>query len=354
MYEIREVQFENQFNRIALRNFTANELDLLMAIASKVREKNTSVVEFDFVELKKMIKLNRKSSNKEFADEIISVNKKLLALNFMFRDNNEIIQFSLFSTFRTNLNDLKLIVTVNKDFVFLLNNLTSNFTRFELDEFVQLKSGYAKECYRRLKQFRKQGWWKVRIDDFRELLDIPEVYRMCHIDSKIFSKIEKELSPIFKNFKVEKIKNGKNVEMIHFTFKPEEVEDTEPEIEYTNPSFFDIYDCQVNEYKNKKFDIFWSLYPRKEAKVSAVEEFKKLDLTEELFQDIMKGLEKWISQKEWKTENGRYIPRATRFLKERRWNDVLINNSEVANFIDTELEELVQKKNFFIDKDKNE
>ena len=45
-----------------------------------------------------------------------------------------------------------LTVSVNSRFSFLLNDLTSQFTRFELAEFTALRSSYAKECYRRLEQ----------------------------------------------------------------------------------------------------------------------------------------------------------------------------------------------------------
>lgn len=52
---------------------------------------------------------------------------------------------------------------MNSRFSFLLNDLTSQFTRFELAEFTALRSSYDKECYRRLKQYRKTGVWKVSL-----------------------------------------------------------------------------------------------------------------------------------------------------------------------------------------------
>lgn len=45
------VKFSNQFNNVALKKFDAVHLDVLMAIASKVREKGTATVEFSFGEL---------------------------------------------------------------------------------------------------------------------------------------------------------------------------------------------------------------------------------------------------------------------------------------------------------------
>ena len=48
------VKYSNQFNNQALRKFTALDLDLLMAIASRVRDKGTDEVAFTFEELKRL------------------------------------------------------------------------------------------------------------------------------------------------------------------------------------------------------------------------------------------------------------------------------------------------------------
>lgn len=42
------MKYSNQFNNQALRKFTALDLDLLMAIASRVRDKGTDEVAFTF------------------------------------------------------------------------------------------------------------------------------------------------------------------------------------------------------------------------------------------------------------------------------------------------------------------
>ena len=51
------VKYNNQFNQVALRNFSSQELDLLISISSKVREKGTEIIEFSFFELKKYINI---------------------------------------------------------------------------------------------------------------------------------------------------------------------------------------------------------------------------------------------------------------------------------------------------------
>ena len=69
------VKYSNQFNNQALRKFTALDLDLLMAIASRVRDKGTDEVAFTFEELKRLAGLQRNMTNDEFAKQIANVNR---------------------------------------------------------------------------------------------------------------------------------------------------------------------------------------------------------------------------------------------------------------------------------------
>ena len=138
------VKFSNQFNNVALKKFDAVHLDVLMAIASRVREKGTATVEFSFEELRGLMRLRKNLTNKQLADKIVQTNARLLALNYMFTDEEGgIVQFALFTEFRTLPRTATLTVAVNQKFAFLLNDLTSQFTRFELAEFADLKSKYA-------------------------------------------------------------------------------------------------------------------------------------------------------------------------------------------------------------------
>lgn len=191
------VKYSNQFNNQALRKFTALDLDLLMAIASRVRDKGTDEVAFTFEELKRLAGLQRNMTNDEFAKQIANVNRRLLALNFEFQnEEHDIIQFALFAGFVTSPTKRTLTVSVNSRFSFLLNDLTSQFTRFELAEFTALKSSYAKETYRRLKQYRQTGVWKVSLEEFRRLLDVPKSYRTCDLNERVLKPIQAELGEL--------------------------------------------------------------------------------------------------------------------------------------------------------------
>ena len=104
-----------------------------------------------------------------------------------------------------------------EQFEFILNSIGTNFTRFELENMTKLKSSYSKELYRQLMAHRdistKKGAWFVRVEDFRELLAVPNSFRMTNIDKRIFEvakeeflKSDKNGIQIFSSFKVEKVK----------------------------------------------------------------------------------------------------------------------------------------------------
>ena len=129
-------------------------------------------------------------------------------------------------------------VRINPDFQYLLSEIKSNFTRFELAEFMSLSGKYTKNLYRLLKQYRQTGWLQMEWQDFQEQLHIPSDYEMCDIDKRILKPAIKELSEprnlfnqdrvIFENLKYTKIKKGGNkVTAIRFDFKPEKIQELE-------------------------------------------------------------------------------------------------------------------------------
>lgn len=76
------------------------------------------------------------------------------------------------------------------------------------------------------------------------------------------------------------------------------------------------------------FDIFWSKYPRKVKKKKTLEKFIKICKTEDIFKDIITGLEKYIISKEWKKNNGEFIPHPTSWLNGEMWNDEIEVNDD--------------------------
>lgn len=95
-------------------------------------------------------------------------------------------------------------------------------------EFTEISGVYSKLLYKLLKQWKTTGRWEVKLDEFRRLLDIPATYRITNINQKVLNPGIKELQKVddFKNLRVTKVKNGRKIETLIFTFKPWGKEDT--------------------------------------------------------------------------------------------------------------------------------
>lgn len=220
------VKYNNKMNEIKFKNFTPIELNLLMTICSKMKEKDLEIIEFSFDQLKKISNYDSTKSTKRFITDLEKTYKKLINLDFRIETEDKIIGFVLFSKYEIDFRKQTVTIGVNPEFKFILNNFSKLYTRFELQEFINLKSKYSKECYRRLKQFRNTGEWNISIEKFKELLDIPENYEMRDINKRVLKPIIEELTPLLKNLKIEKLRKkgayagrGNKITRIIFTFE---------------------------------------------------------------------------------------------------------------------------------------
>ena len=220
------VKYHNDMNTANFTGFNAVELDLLLSICAKIRDEGVEIVVYSFSQLKELSKYSFEG-NSRFVKDLENTYDKLIKLNFKVGTDTEFTKFILFTKYSISVSKQQVTIGVNKEFSYLLNELTSNFTRFELAEFVELTSKYSKNIYRLLKQFRTTGQVFFTIDNFKLKLDIPKSYKMAHIDQKILEPIQRELTPLFENFRIEKVKNTKKrghpVTHINFYFEPQQV-----------------------------------------------------------------------------------------------------------------------------------
>jgi len=217
------VKYHNHMNMVNFNGFNAVELDLLLSICAKIRDEDTKTIIYDFDDLRELSKYTA-TAIKSFIKDLKSTYQKLIRLTFCVGTETEFTEFVLFTKYKVSAINQEVTISVNQEFSYILNELTANFTRFELDEFISLQSKYAKNLYRLLKQFRSTGRVYFTIDDFKNKLDIPKSYKIAHIDQKILKPIKNELSPLFQNFSIEKVKSRKRgtpVTHINFSFTPQ-------------------------------------------------------------------------------------------------------------------------------------
>ena len=245
------IKYHNDMNLIAFNDFSQRELNIFFSLCLLMKDKGTGEITLSYNDIKKIIP-DRFESNKKFEEILESVYDKLLRLRLETRDKNKIEKFILFTSYKIHVNEKIVTINTNSDYSYILNNLSKNFTLFELQEFNELSSTYSKHMFRLLKQYKHTGYYKVSVDEFKRLLNVPESYTMRKITDKILLIVLKELSDNFIDLKVNKIKDGRVIKFLEFSFKPQHYKCND---ELNNIDTIDVEATQSNLIEEKKNQI---------------------------------------------------------------------------------------------------
>ena len=221
------VQYHNDFNTVPLRGFNERERRIVMALLHQVKNKDVEVVQLDFYTLRGLSGWNdtlakSENSNAKFNRYLENLSDKIMTLRGTLRseDGLQVVKFSLFPTFIIDgKNTMTLKVQINPTFKYL-TNIFDMFTAFELDDYNRMNTSYGQELYRLLKQYRTSGFYRVKIEDLRHLLSVPESYTNAKMDQKVFSKTTvTDLTNAFPNFKIKQERGtGRGRPIIGYTF----------------------------------------------------------------------------------------------------------------------------------------
>lgn len=212
-----------------MRKWTSEEMDLFFSIISKIKDKGTKKLEFNALELKKLT--GTETRNTYWFNMLDNFTTKAICLFFREQKNTTVKKMSVFDCFAFDFSEKKLMVEVSPKFEYIANELTKNFTVYELAEFTKIRSTYAKTMYRLIKQWRTVGVQKFDIEEFKEILEIPKNYTANNIQQRVIAPIKKELPQYFVNFKVKIIKantQGNPITGYKFTWQPEKVNAWDP------------------------------------------------------------------------------------------------------------------------------
>ena len=245
------LKYHNDMNLIAFKDFSQRELNIFFSLCLLMKEKGTGEITLSYDEIKNVIP-DRFESKTKFEEILESVYDKLLQLRLESRDKNKIEKFILFTSYKIHVNEKTVTINTNSDYSYILNNLSKNFTLFELQEFNELSSTYSKHMFRLLKQYRSTGFFRINVDEFKRLLDIPKSYTMKKIGVKVLGPIEKELVSYFNDFKINKIKSGRSITELEFTFKPQHYKCND---ELNSIDTIDVEATQSNLIEEKKNQI---------------------------------------------------------------------------------------------------
>ena len=237
------VKYHNDINKISFAGFNEKELNLFFSLIFLAKEKGTMELTIPFSDLKNLS--NDLDRNKQrFIDNLNNVNKKLIALHHQIKVDNTTYTFSLFNVFGVNEKENVLTVEVNKIFSYMLNDLIGNFTKFELENFVNLKSSYSKNMFKLLKQWETVKEKIFSVDELRNLLNAPVAYDTFKFNQKIIKQLENDLPPFFPNLKIEKIKKGRVIKSYKFTWSKQQ----------QDINYIDDIEIEISEELQKAFE----------------------------------------------------------------------------------------------------
>lgn len=203
------VKYNNDLNFMPFPNFTGHQFDLFFSILSQIKEKHDNLPLlhkfFDptkrqlVIPYKKFVDICRISEwNRSFTEvykEIKSFLNILLDYKINYSTpNGSYYAFVCFEEAEHDTGEQVIRITFQKKFFDMVVNHTLGFTRFELAEFIALRSKYSKTLYRLLKQYRQTGYFKMDWQQFKDMMQIPKGLQTCDIDKGILNPCVLELT----------------------------------------------------------------------------------------------------------------------------------------------------------------
>ncbi|MGL5638279.1 MAG: RepB family plasmid replication initiator protein [Cetobacterium sp.] len=210
------VKYHNDINRINFSTFSEKELNLFFTICFKVKNQGENELNISFQELKQLA-LGDKNLPR-FLKSLKSIYTKLMTTSFQYTDDEGFGGFVLFDKYYVNEKKKIVTIRVGKEFLYMLNDLLGNYTKFDLMEFVSLKSSYSKNMFKLLKQWESTRNKEFNLEELKEYLGVPETYDTNNFNKKVLKPIITELPDFFNNLKLEKIKTGKKITHLKFSW----------------------------------------------------------------------------------------------------------------------------------------
>ncbi len=217
---------------------TTNELKLLSLIIVEVRGEQKS----QFKEYEIDVSLLRESTqHKDFYNYMKEVATRLedrkILVEGINKDNKR-----YFTTIRlihkphfVEGSD-KLNISIDKDLVPYIFDLKKEFTRYQIENILELKSSYAVRIYELLKQYENIGKREITVKELREFLGIEddEYPRFYDFERRILKVAEEEINECTDiRVSYEKIKKGRRINSILFTIEAKEVDEYKTYLEET-------------------------------------------------------------------------------------------------------------------------
>lgn len=226
-----ELKHHNDFHNIQFQHFNVKERNIILALCYKSMDLGTQLLNFNVHEIEELANYRPRAKGdniyKMLGETYSSIKSATIRID---KKDGGIKEFVLFTTFETFPEEGRVEIRINEEYKYLINQVGSLYTRQALSEYSNLQSSYSQMTYSLLKRWESIKELKISIQDFRVELGVPESYRISEMDRRVFSLIKKELPQYFKNLNIEKMKTGREVTHLKFTWESDKKTLTEPKI----------------------------------------------------------------------------------------------------------------------------
>lgn len=254
------VKIHNDLTNEKIAKLSAKGLDLFIAICYKLKDKGTNKIVIPFAELRSLADYKTKNSNAEIEKDLNDIIDTMFFVLHV-KQGNRTKHTVLFENFETNTEANTIEVEVKKEYAYIFTDIASNFTIFELREFIALQSKYSKRLYKLLKQYRLTGLYKTTKDQLYIDLDVPASYRLCDFNIRALNVALEECNKYFKNLNCVPIKSGRGgaVQGYTFTFTPGQIANIKADTkskakpkfnDFSNQQDYDIADLESRLLSN--------------------------------------------------------------------------------------------------------
>lgn len=276
-----ELKHHKDFHGIQFQDFNVKERNLVFALCYKLMNQESNLLEFDVKEIARISNYTPTKAGDNIYKSLEETYKRIKNASIVVKKENGVKHFVLFTVFETFEDKGLVKIRVNDEYRYLLNQVAKPFTIQDVLEYTSLGSGYSQLMYSFLKEWEKSKNIEFKIDKFRELLGIPKGYRISEIDKFVLAPIFRELPEFFPNLKLEKIKTGRSVTSLKFTWsgKVEKI---------ASQKKYDVIDIvEISDKLNKSIEKV-----KKNRFIAPLLTIDNIEILVEMFQekDLIKGL----------------------------------------------------------------
>ena len=236
------IKYHKDINKFSFSGFNEKELNLFFSLCYKAQQNHNKEIELSFIELRTLS--NGDTHLPRFLKTLKGVYDKLIKIPFHYHNENGFGAFTLFNKYFVDTNKKTVTIRTSDEFLYILNDLIGNYTKFELESFINLKSSYSKNMFKILKQWETVKEKLFSVDELRNLLCVPPTYNNSKFNEKVLKPILTELPEFFPNFTMDKKRNGKKIVGYNFTWGQK----------HQDINYVDDIEIEISEELQKAFE----------------------------------------------------------------------------------------------------